>query len=372
MFLTHTRSLSASIFAPVHELSRMLSGALPAAESQLVIDRSFVLRHLGKGFGVEVLDQTLLADQLKRMSDAIKEQSDGAEKMEALPEDAAADFARYSELDASIKGTDNAFIRLSAKQHKEAQKEMRQIEDKYKGKDFAKLREQVEVEQLKERELAHMGTRLKQEWELAYGWLFDMGFIEWKEGDPDPDPCAGNQLLTPRGYACAAFADGHPLVLGTVVADGGLEHLTLPEIAAWLCLFLREGRSKAAQAKDKAGNKVELPAPSPALLETYDYTDELAKHLEVELDRHLGLLMLDWCTNKDLSRIACFIEPALLGTFVKAVMRVVSYIEVLKEVVLGLGFYEVHNRLDNHHDALLGGLVTNESLYLAMVDEKPP
>ena len=29
------------------------------------------------------------------------------------------------------------------------------------------------------------------------------------------------------------------------------------------------------------------------------------------------------------------------GTFVKAVMRVVSYIEVLKEVVLGLGFYEV-------------------------------
>jgi len=61
----------------------------------------------------------------------------------------------------------------------------------------------------------------------------------------------------------------------------------------------------------------------------------------VELDRHLGLLMLDWCTHKDLSRIACWIEPALLGTFVKAVMRVVSYIEVLKEVVLGLGFYEV-------------------------------
>ena len=61
----------------------------------------------------------------------------------------------------------------------------------------------------------------------------------------------------------------------------------------------------------------------------------------MELDRHLGLLMLDWCTHKDLSRIACWIEPALLGTFVKAVMRVVSYIEVLKEVVLGLGFYEV-------------------------------
>ena len=220
-----------------------------------------------------------------------------------------------------------------------------------------------------------MSTRLKAEWESAYGWLFDMGFIEWKEGDPMPDPCAAGHLLTPRGYACAAFADGHPLILGTVVADRGLEKLTLPEICAWLCLFLREGRAsgeKGKPARDKEGNEVWLPVPSTALLETLDYTDELAAMLEVELDRHLGLLMLDWCTHKDLARIACWIEPALLGTFVKAVMRVVSYIEVLKEVVLGLGFYEVHNRMDAHHDALLGGLVTNESLYLALADDQNP
>ena len=167
-----------------------------------------------------------------------------------------------------------------------------------------------------------MSTRLKAEWESAYGWLFDMGFIEWKEGDPMPDPCAAGHLLTPRGYACAAFADGHPLILGTVVADGGLEKLTLPEICAWLCLFLREGRAsgeKGKPARDKEGNEVYLPVPSTALLETLDYTDELAAMLEVELDRHLGLLMLDWCTHKDLARIACWIEPALLGTFVKAV-----------------------------------------------------
>ncbi len=42
------------------------------------------------------------------------------------------------------------------------------------------------------------------------------------------------------------------------------------------------------------------------------------------------------------------------------------------EVVLGLGFYEVHNRLDNHHEALLGGLVTNESLNLALAEDKNP
>jgi len=46
------------------------------------------------------------------------------------------------------------------------------------------------------------------------------------------------------------------------------------------------------------------------------------------------------------------------------VLRVVSYVDVVKEVLLGLGEYETHNRLDHHTDLLLGGLVTNESLYL--------
>jgi len=36
---------------------------------------------------------------------------------------------------------------------------------------------------------------------------------------------------------------------------------------------------------------------------------------QVEFDRHLGLLMLDWCEHKDLHRIACWIEPALLGLY---------------------------------------------------------
>ena len=47
-------------------------------------------------------------------------------------------------------------------------------------------------------------------------------------------------------------------------------------------------------------------------------------------------------------------------------MRIVSYVDIVKEVALGLGQFEVHNALDNHLDKLLGGLVTNESLYLAL------
>ena len=78
--------------------------------------------------------------------------------------------------------------------------------------------------------------------------------------------------------------------------------------------------------------------------------------------------MLDWCANKDIRRIANWIEAPLLGTFVKSVMRVISYMEVVREVLLGLGEYELYNKLDNTTDLLLGGLVTNESLYLRLAD----
>ena len=91
-------------------------------------------------------------------------------------------------------------------------------------------------------------------------------------------------------------------------------------------------------------------------------------YYQVELDRNLSLIMLDWCERKDITRIAHWIEAPLLGTFVKSVMRVISYIDVVREVLLGLGEYEGHNALDNHTDLLLGGLVTNESLYLRLAD----
>ena len=90
--------------------------------------------------------------------------------------------------------------------------------------------------------------------------------------------------------------------------------------------------------------------------------------LEVSLERTLSLMMLDWCTHKDITRIALWIDPHQLGMFVKAVQRVASYVDVIREVCLGLALYETHNKLDGHMDLLYGGLVTNESLYLRMAD----
>ena len=78
------------------------------------------------------------------------------------------------------------------------------------------------------------------------------------------------------------------------------------------------------------------------------------------------LLALDWCLTKDIHRVARAVDPHLLGSFVKSVMRILSYVDVVREVLLGLSEYATHNALDAHADALLGGLVTNESLYLRL------
>jgi len=125
---------------PVQELQNMLTGALPMAESQLVIDRSFVLRHLGKGFGAEVLDTTLLADQLRRQCDAIRKKAE-ASSMVPLDEGVSAAIERYNTLEASLLGTRNQFIYLSAEQE-DTKQEMTDILQQYAQSDFQGMRKQ--------------------------------------------------------------------------------------------------------------------------------------------------------------------------------------------------------------------------------------
>ena len=142
--------------------------------------------------------------------------------------------------------------------------------------------------------------------------------------------------------------------------------MTAAEIMAWTCMFLREARG----GKDDLSQcELAPPTPSPNFEEVLGATLELAEILEIELDRNLTLMMLDWCTHKDLQRIATWIDPHMLGTFVKAVQRVASYVDVVREVLLGLAQYEAYNKLDNHMDTLYdGGVVSNESLYLRLAD----
>ena len=152
------------------------------------------------------------------------------------------------------------------------------------------------------------------------------------------------------------FADGEPLIVGTCIADGALQGLKREEIMAWLCLFIpdRSGKAEDPLPRDAA-------QPSSDLLATCAYADELAGQLDLDPPpRRLLLLALDWCLTKDAHRSLRRPDQA---SFVKSVMRILSYVDVVREVLLGLGEYATQcSALDAHGEffALLGGgLVTN-------------
>mmetsp|Transcript_64461 Transcript_64461/g.171886 ORF Transcript_64461/g.171886 Transcript_64461/m.171886 type:complete len:483 (+) Transcript_64461:1224-2672(+) len=350
--------------ASATDLREMLVGAMPAATSKLVVDKPFVLRHLNRGYGPEVMAKTLLADQLGREKEAMVKEvasllsTDGplgsvaADQRDGLLQAAK----RAGELEDKLGGkasVSGMVVSLNQKQRKAAEAELKALKEAH-GEGLAELRGKQAKASLLQRDIEENSAKLAHDWGTCFRWLYDMGFVQ----DPDAKP----PTLTARGHACAAFADGQPLIVGTIISDQWLRQLDLKEVCAWLCLFLKEVGS------DPASDGLQKPTPSAALAEVFGATKDLAEILEVSLDESLSLMMLDWVMHKDITRVAQWVDPHMLGVFVKAVMRVASYLEVVKEVLLGLNEYEVHNRLDNHMDCLLGGLVTNESLYLRLAD----
>jgi len=368
------------------EVREMLTGQMPAARSQLVVDRPFVLRQLLRNCGAEDLSRTLAADQLQRQNQSLAEQLDkdataaaecnaggGGEGGASGGGDASgallAAAQRAAEIARRLEGGDQLGgmkVTLNPKQRKGLEAELQALRATH-GASLDAVHAQEKARQKLTAEMAANAAALRSAWDGAFAWLADYGFVEGGGASEGAEGVGGGGAyasLTARGAACAAFADGHPLILGTIIADGWLKQLTQAEVCAWLCLFLKDGRVKGLEEIESQP----LPKPSAKLLEVFAATDELAEILEVELDRTLALIMLDWVATKDIARIANWIEAPLLGTFVKAVMRIISYVDVVKDVLLGLGEYEGHNALDNHTDLLLGGLVTNESLYLRLAE----
>ena len=61
---------------PLHD-ERMLTADVMGATSQLVVDRPFVLRHVARGHGIEVLEKTLKADEARRLEWCAREAHGG-------------------------------------------------------------------------------------------------------------------------------------------------------------------------------------------------------------------------------------------------------------------------------------------------------
>lgn len=256
-------------------LRSMMTGAMPAATSQLEVNTPFVLRHLARGHGPEVMQQTLLADQLKRNREFMQVEleaqmaASGGVGGAASAQDEIAQLAsEFSALDAKLKGTSSdglgMFLKLDKKQEKKMVERKKEILAACGGDEallisHAKARETAASLQ---KAIDESGNEMSAQWESAIAWLSGKGFVVRDASEP-----SGYKLL-PRGQACAAFSEGFPLVIGTVIADGYLEGLTFAEICAWLCLFLKKGRTREAA-------DLKLPDPSEALTKAWDRSDFL-------------------------------------------------------------------------------------------------
>eukprot|EP00928_Gymnodinium_smaydae_P032426 TRINITY_DN23487_c0_g1_i1.p1 TRINITY_DN23487_c0_g1~~TRINITY_DN23487_c0_g1_i1.p1 ORF type:complete len:619 (-),score=161.87 TRINITY_DN23487_c0_g1_i1:115-1971(-) len=346
--------------APAAELRRMCTGSVAAATSKLQVDRTFVLRHLARGYGPEVLGKTLRADELRRSTERMERELHDSFGDGSNDELLNAAIALYDDLGAKLGGS-----RVSQKERKRLEKERWAVLEGYPGgaKAFEAGRDALTASAALRSQLGELGTRLRSDWDEALSWLQAQGFVQPPETNDEVGAPVAPAVLLPRGRASAVFASGQPLIMGPVLADGYFASLDLDEICAWVCLFLGRAQvdERAMQAED-----ADLPAFSPALDEACRRSEALADRLGADLDWSMGPLVLDWMRNKDLRRVARFLDAALLGDFVKTVTRLLSYVEHIREVLLGLGEYEVYNRCENYTDRLLGGLVSNESLYLHM------
>ena len=87
------------------------------------------------------------------------------------------------------------------------------------GEKLSEVRGRQAKVELMEVEIQQNATTLQRQWREGFEWLTNMGFIGDAEG-----------TLTARGRACAAFADGHPLIIGTIISDEWLRQLNLGEV----------------------------------------------------------------------------------------------------------------------------------------------
>ena len=75
-------------------------------------------------------------------------------------------------------------------------------------------------------------------------------------------------------------------------------------------------------------------------------------------------IIYDWIINKNIVHISQYIGLEDLGNFIKTILRISSFIDELKTILLGLEMYDIYNKLENHEEKLFYGIVSNSSIYV--------
>ena len=321
------------------EFRQLLFGKMPAAISQLSIDPLFVLKSLV--YDDAILSKSLLYHQQTSYINTLTQELN---KLPCVNDDDMKKMTVYLDLQDRLKP---GLIRVTNTQRKMYDREMAELG---LSKEVIKVAsERITIE----KEINSKKTQLDKEWEHSLNWLKEYNFLDYETSKP-----------TMTGKIASGLSDGKPLVRAVLIEDIKNKNITFEQFAGWLGCFTESLRlTEDMYVEDKEIN---------GMLEDTDRADERFQSLyeynsySDKIDYNTGLLIYLWAQHKDINQICGYIGSGQLGTFIKAVLRVISYMEEMKKVLLGLQYYELYNCLDHHQDRLMNGMVSNRSLYVEM------
>ena len=313
---------------PYSTFAGLALGKPPQATSQLQITPDLVLRNFSQGY--ESMRKSLYSAELLSEMDATTKEYD--EMTNKLPTET---LERIIELDQKIAGT--GFIKLTPKQMKQAKNEMRTLLGP--SADIDRARKQYDLYH----QIQHCTSTINTLWNRCLSTLQAKHFLD------------ASGVMTRMGVASSHMCDGMPMVRAHVLNAMNFSNLNIESLASWLAVFA-------------GGPAFELYNP-PQIPETLDnmlrHSLELAEdYYNEKLHTNIAYVMYDWMTHRDISRILQYTDIASFGSFIKVVLRVSSFIEEVKTILLGLEYFEEYNKLENYEERLFFGLVGNDSIHV--------
>jgi len=314
------------------DVRRVMLEGMPPLTSQLNVTSLFVLKHYGEQAFIQ---KSLLSHQHEN---AIRVLQGMLYELPPATEEKKQVVERYMVLEKKLKG--DGFIKLTTAQRKTCEKEMASLQ--VSKDDMELVGKRLQLEQ----DLAFHTHHVENKWTSAERWLEEHEFIT-------------DGKKTIKGIITSGLTDGEPLLRGTIIANGSLLTKTFHDIVGFLGCFTEPIRPHTEIALD-----------APQLFSIMDEIEEL--HIKSSsfyseksyIQYDTGMLMYLWSKNKNIKEIGSYVDISQLGVFIKAVLRVISFIDELKTILLGLQYYELYNVLENHQERLLEGIVTNRSLYV--------
>jgi superfamily II RNA helicase len=326
------------------DFRNLLFGKMPTTVSQLSISPLFVLKSIALDGRANCIERSLLFHQQEKYNQSL---IDRLSHLPEIDEDTRKKGQRVIDIQERLKPS---MFKISQGDKKSLEKELKGLMNEI-GEEKMKLI--VEREKLEE-ELENGRQRFTRDWEISIQYLRQHLFLNEDNED----------TLTIKGKVTSGLSDGCPLTRGVMITDSfiEIEKTSFTEIAGWLGYFTEVIRLEREDYHNEYQN------PLVNQIESVMASLDIASlSLDTENDKvsyEMSAMIYLWARDKDIAQISYYISFGNLGTFIRAVMRVISYMEEMKGILLGLEMYELYNLLENHSSRLMDGIVTNRSLYV--------